>query len=200
MPNQTEYIADKELDQELEETLKSNPYFIPVIDHAIVNACFLVRLDDNGEPKEGKGDPITIKKVAAEMKVFTRTDVDFVVIVDKCWWDDVAKETKRGTLSATLMRIDVQKNEGGIVKKLRPFEFKDFVANIKANGTYTEQLQMVKDVLSGKMLDMATAALSRTSRAAEEDDDEPESAPEPEERPRVKAGPMPSPKRSRQTA
>ena len=204
MANKPEYITDKELDKTLEEVLKSNPAFIPVIDNVVVNICYLIRLDEQGEPKapSANADPVTIKKVSPEMRIFTRTEVDFVIIVDKYLWDEFDQNELNGTLSDVLMRIDVQKTEEGVVKKLKPYDFKCMLANVKANGTYCQPLKYLKDVLTGKLLDMAEAAIRRPAAAASaaaDDDDEttPEDTGDEEEKPRVTSGPLPRPGRSK---
>ena len=209
MANHVEYTIDTELDDYLQDTLKSDPQYLPIIDHVKVSACFLVRVDDDGEPVESKTDPIAIKKVSKETAIFTRSDVQYIVVVDKCFWDDVDSKRKLGEMCRALTRFDVQQSEEGIKVRLRKFDVQDFAHNIKRHGAYNPSLEVVRNAFREQLLGAAERAIAAaaTSKATDDEapvrkparlaaptkakskptDDEPDNDDEPEERPRVKS-------------
>ena len=220
MPTTTEYLSDEVLDALVESVLHSNRVFAPVLEHVKLSACLLSRCDDDGEPVESKSEPIKVKKVPADVRVFTKSDIDYVVVVDRYFFTNKPKEQVHGTLSRHLMRIEVTIGDDGAPKhKLSKFDVMDFVANIAANGAYDDSTKAMRDAFGNRLLSAADAIDSRLQKSqaapetkrktrVEEPIEDPEDASPPEEEdeedeeddpPRVHAG-VAVPTRNRRAA
>ena len=170
MSNQIEYQTDKDLSDTLDDALHLYPQFLPIIDNLKLGICFLVRVDDDGEPQEGKGEPISLKKVPEAMRIYMKDGLNFVLVVDKFFWGNATQKERAGTLTRTLMKLDVGVKDDGEVKvKLRSYDFFDFVANIKLNGIYAQNLVAAGEAFAPKLLSVAQSGIDKAAAAAAED-------------------------------
>ena len=169
MPNQIEYQTDKDLSDTLDDALHLYPQFLPIIDHLKLGICFLVRVDDDGEPQEGTGEPISLKKVPEALRIYMKDGLNFVLVVDKFFWDNATQKERAGTLTRTLMKLDVGVKDDGEVKvKMRRYDFFDFVANIKLNGIYAQNLVAAGEAFAPKLLSVAQSGIDKAAAAAAE--------------------------------
>lgn len=167
MPNQIEYQTDKDLSDTLDDALHLYPQFLPIIDHLKLGICFLVRVDDDGEPQEGTGEPISLKKVPEALRIYMKDGLNFVLVVDKFFWDNATQKERAGTLTRTLMKLDVGVKDDGEVKvKMRRYDFFDFVANIKLNGIYAQNLVAAGEAFAPKLLSVAQSGIDKAAAAA----------------------------------
>jgi hypothetical protein len=192
MGTQIEYSQEKELDEALDKMLRSDPYFLPVLDNVKVAACFCIRTDDNEATVAGKGEPVVVKKVPADMQVFMKPKATFILVVDYHFWENADERQKKGHMHHALSRIKVEKTEGGLKISMRKWDIQENFATFKAIGAYTDGHVMLVEMVRSKQLSMVQSVVDRMAKPEAEPEPEPE--PDPEEKPRVVAGPMPTKK------
>lgn len=197
MGTQIEYSQEKELDEALDKLLRSDPFLLPVLDNVKVAACFCIRTDDNEATVAGKGDPVIVKKVPADMQVFMKPKATFILVVDYHFWENADERQKKGYMHRALSRIKVEKTESGLKIGMRKWDIQENLATLKAIGVYTEGQVVLVEMVRSKQLSMMQAIVDRkVTGKPEEPKTEPTTEPEPEEpdpeeKPRVRAGPMP---------
>jgi len=194
MGTQIEYSQEKELDEALDKLMRSDPFFLPVLDNVKVAACFCIRTDDNEATVAGKGDPVIVKKVPADMQVFMKPKATFILVVDYHFWENADERQKKGHMHRALSRIKVEKTEGGLKITMRKWDIQENLATLKAIGAYTEGHVVLVEMVRSKQLSMMQAIVERKVTGKPEPEPEPEPEPDPEEKPRVVAGPMPAKK------
>lgn len=196
-----EYSVEKELTEEFEKILGSVPKFIPLKDKLTFAACFLIRMDDDGQSLPGKGKVVTIKKVAPDFQVFMRPKAHFVIIVDYHWWNKCNERERTGTVVKTLTRVRLEDDENGVKVGLNGWDIEETFASLETSGVYNETTSRVKEIMDkvrNRMLDVAaggaakiTKAAAAAAKAEAEPEPEPEPEPDEEEKPRVVARPLP---------
>jgi len=183
-----EYNVEKELTEELDKIMRSSPILIPLVDKITLAACFLVRMDDNGETHPGRGKLVKIKKVAPDLQAFMRMKPHFILVVDKHWYFDCRVKERNATIFKSLTRIRVEDtDDDGVKVGLNGWDIEETFASLKASGPYNETTNLLAEVT--RSWDDRALSMVAANIAAKKTEPEPE--PEPEEKPRVVARSIP---------
>lgn len=198
-----EYSVEKELTEELALVLAETPRFIPIKDKLVIAACFLVRMDEDDTSQPGKGDKVTIKKVAPEMQALMRPKAHYVLVVDYHWWNESSPVERRGNLRKMLSRIRLEAADDGAVKTgLEKWDIQEMYSNLELSGVYDENTLRLKEMAMSmpmkRMLDVAAHGSAKINKEAREEKPEADE-PEADDPPRVVARPVPK-KKSQDTA
>ena len=169
---QIEYSQEKELDDALDRVLHSDPNFVPLIDNLKIGACFCIRTDDKEATVAGKGEPVVLKKVPADMQTFMRPKNHFVLVVDYHFWENAMPDRKNALMFRALTRIKMEKTDAGLKVGTRPWDIQDNLAMLKKFGPYNDAHVMLAEIFRDKMLSAARGAVER--KTAKPVPDEPE--------------------------
>lgn len=178
-----EYTVEDDLNDALADCLSSSPKFSLLRDNLKIVGCYVVRMDENEQTVPGKGEPIMLKKVPADMQVFMKPKAHFIVVVDYHFWNHTPAHERTSLLMRALMRITVEKVDDGLKIGTRKYDVQDFVANVQANGAYTEPLRELREALTRRAIDMVQSSPAvQAETQAEEPVEEPAQPPAPPRR------------------
>jgi len=193
-----EYLTDKDLSLDIDGILHSSAKFIAVLEHVKITAVFLYRTEEKGSDAVAGTNPnVALKKVAPEVRIITKPETHFVLVVDKHFWDNADEKARRGNVFNVVSRLEVTLDDAGNPKtRMRPYDLTVNVSTVEACGEFCPEVTMVKNALLGKMYDAANATISaagiKTGTAPE-----PEAAPAPRKArtiaPEPEAAPAPEP-------
>lgn len=158
----TTYEVSKDLSSFLAKLLEEQEY--PDIEHVKLAIEYVVRCkadDESNEPLPPKSNPVTLKKVPPAFKELMKDAPDFVIVVDKYFWDESDTKQKKANLGRFLSRIQADpKDDGSFKLSLRPWDIQENVDTLKRFGPYSEKLMIVSEVLARQqrqILEMADA-------------------------------------------
>lgn len=161
-----EYSMEKELTDEIGLILAENPRFFEMKEKLVIAACYLVRMDDDGESQPGKGKHIVIKKVAPEMQVLMKTKPHFVLVVDYHWWGEASPSERRGNVTKILSRVRFEESEEGIKTGMEKWDVEEMFSNLEFSGVYDETTLRLKEIMgkaNSRMLDAAAHGISKAT-------------------------------------
>src|SRR4051812_14682303 len=119
MATTIEYSVEKELTELVDEVLHKPEHseFGPIRDVDLtILPCFVIRTDEDGQTKAGKGDPVKLKKISDLDRLFMKDKPHYIVVVDYGVWENAPDEQRMAMLHACLMQISVEHTDGGKIK------------------------------------------------------------------------------------
>lgn len=177
-----EFEEVPELTKTVSDMLK-NPRYLPtlqaMVDYKVKILCVMkIALDENSEPKRAKGDPVVIKKIPPNERLFMRDRAHLLLTADYGAWNNANQEQREYMIFRMLSRLSFEmKEEDRLVIKSDKPDICENTATLEVFGPVTDSLLNTQ-----KLLDVAptvarkTIAMVRKSHAAQNDDEDGESA------------------------
>ena len=151
-------LADAEqfaISTEVYDLEEFNPLRRTELDYKLV---FKSKLGQNDEPA-ACGNPCDLKKVPEVFMSLSPTVPDYVLVVDRFWWDNHSEDQCRALLHSTFMRLTLQESRTGIKVVTRRPDLVTFIRTVERYGAWMEPLNAV-----GTALQVAATRLAQVVR------------------------------------
>ena len=185
-----EYSVEKRLTEEVDKIIRSSPKLLPLVDNITLAACFVSKVDDEGETYSRKGAVIKLKKVAPDFQAFMRVEAHFILVIDQHWWDKCHQKERNGSVLKYLTRIRIENTDDGVRTGLSGWDIEETFASLEASGPYNEtnsRLASVTMTWKDRTLAMVASNIGKSAKETPANEEE-----EPE-KPRVVARSIPKP-------
>jgi hypothetical protein len=141
MPTHIEYVQEKELSDMFQKCLNSDLMFAPLIENnVVIEPVLCVRMDENQEEIEPKGEVLKLKKMPEEFRLLVESRPNYVLVVDNHFWKKSDDRTRNAEMFRYLSRIEVVVKDDGVKLKTRPWDFQDMACVIKRFGPYSPRV------------------------------------------------------------
>lgn len=159
------YEEEVTLDPIFEKVL-SYTEFKPLVDEDLrFKLLAKIKLDKNEDEVETGGAAVEIKKVPALYE--TLTNFDYIILVCRFRWNNMAQGMQEASLHKALMTIEVDLTGKEVKYNTRPPDVNEFSETINRFGLYNEAVKNL-----GDLMDEVKREIKRIRTVTQEDADE----------------------------